>query len=275
MVDPLEQLRNQLHGAEQIIADLQAGQASPGGDFAGAPVDAVDQLRSGRRNLRDLNDNFEEEIANIVEREQRRIARDLHDSLGSLLTAIDLRLSTLRQDVKAGKLPDPDGIDLISGLCREAITRSRTLTRGLFPVGEDPEELGRALADLVDSSDERFPLRCRFSYPRTISIRSPKVANQLYRIAQEATANAARHGGAQELVVALVKRRGELLLSVEDDGCGFDPAADSAADSRGLRIMRYRATTIGADFVIDSQPGNGTRIICRLSLSTLINADHE
>jgi signal transduction histidine kinase len=88
-------------------------------------------------------------------------------------------------------------------------------------------------------------------------------ASHLYRIAQEAVNNALKHAGGTGVRIALSSSAREIALSIEDNGCGFDPAAP-AHSGIGLHIMNYRASLIGASLSVNSVSGTGTRVICRL-----------
>jgi len=96
------------------------------------------------------------------------------------------------------------------------------------------------------------------------------MATHLHRIAQEAVRNAARHSKARRIDISLMKQPGMITLTVADDGIGLQPPSSRKAEL-GLRIMAYRASLIGADFRIDSTPGSGTCVICRLPINDLPN----
>ncbi|HEY5770386.1 MAG TPA: ATP-binding protein, partial [Terrimicrobium sp.] len=98
---------------------------------------------------------------------------------------------------------------------------------------------------------------------KLISVKDNVVATHLYRIAQEAISNAARHGRAETIVVALHRTVSETRLTITDDGCGLPPPADRSG-GMGLRIMRYRAELIGAVLTIEPAKGAGTFVKCVL-----------
>lgn len=207
---------------------------------------------------------MEREIRDAAEEERQRIARDLHDSLGSLLGAIHVRLEVLRSDVAEGRVPDREATEEISSLTQEAISRSRTLTRGLSPVGDDPYDLNAALKELVRGVGLHSGLDCRFVQSEPVRIDSRLAANQLYRIAQEALTNAVKHSGGGRVDVDLVEGEGEMRLIVEDDGRGFGANEGDPADAGvGLGIMEYRARDIGAELEVSSGSGAcGVRLVC-------------
>lgn len=91
----------------------------------------------------------------------------------------------------------------------------------------------------------------------------------LYRIAQEAVANAVRHGKAKHVVIRLNSKRTELEMSIKDDGIGMAHAGSKQTMGMGLRTMRYRAQALGAQLEIQSQPGAGTTVICNAPVQSL------
>ena len=120
-----------------------------------------------------------------------------------------------------------------------------------------------ALKELTENAASLFNNTCRFECATPISVKDNIVATHLYRIAQEAISNAARHGRATTIVVALRKTANETRLSVTDDGCGL-PAPAARSGGMGLRIMKYRAELIGAVLTIGAAKGAGTSVACAL-----------
>jgi signal transduction histidine kinase len=125
-------------------------------------------------------------------------------------------------------------------------------------------DLPAALEALAQDGERRFRIRCRFHRRGNVASIDSTVASHLYRVAQEAITNAVKHGPAAVVDIELRGESGALELTVIDDGkATLDP--DNFARGRGLRIMEYRARTIGAELAIDSNPtGSGLRIRCTL-----------
>ena len=123
--------------------------------------------------------------------------------------------------------------------------------------------LAAALQELAFRTQELFGIACRYAGPGSLPPLDVQAAGQLYRIAQEAATNAAKHGRAKHIEIRLAKERRGLLLSVRDSGRGL-PARKKSAPGLGLDIMRYRAGLIGATLSIDSQPRRGTTVNCLL-----------
>jgi signal transduction histidine kinase len=191
-------------------------------------------------------------------------AQDIHDSIGSLLTAINLRLKILGDEVAGGEAGAEETIRCISSMAQQAITQTRTLTRGLHPVGDDPGDLVAALRDLAATIDANASLECRFVCPEPVNIEDHRTANELYRIAQEAANNAVKHSGGSRLIIEFRDEDGLILLVVADDGEGFAPEEFRHSRGLGLRIMQYRASAVGAALRIVPRRPRGMRVVCEL-----------
>jgi signal transduction histidine kinase len=151
----------------------------------------------------------------------------------------------------------------IGGLIREGARQARMLSRGLSPVSLEADGLMSALKELTENASKLFNKSCQFECPRPVSIQDNIVATHLYRIAQEAISNAARHGRANKIVVALSRTDKETTLRITDDGTGL-PTTTARSDGMGLRIMKYRAEVIGASLTIGAAKNGGTSLVCTL-----------
>lgn len=209
---------------------------------------------------------LEREIIEIANREQQRIGSDLHDGLGQDLTGIALMLRSLAAQLDKGSLPRKGDVDEVIGLVNNAIESTRTLARGLSPVSPERGGLGVALQALADRWSERYGIPVRFnSECEGASARlDENAATHLYRIAQEALTNIARHSLATEVCIHLGPAQAgeELQLSIEDNGRGFERRAADESDGLGLKIMRYRAQMLGGDLVLEAAGPAGTAVRC-------------
>ena len=147
----------------------------------------------------------------------------------------------------------------------DAISQTRTLALGLHRVSEDPGALPVALKDLAKRTCSTTGLKCRFGTPdHDVAIKDSVTANHLFRIAQEAVNNAVRHSSATQVKIRLRRKSNSgLLLTIKDNGTGFDPK-EPKADCLGLHTMEYRARAIGAQLTIRRRKKNGTAVICKL-----------
>lgn len=214
--------------------------------------------------VHDITDRkqLQEELLETANREQRRIGSDLHDGLGQELTGIALLLRGLEERSARGGTLVPADIAEIVGLVNQAIQSTRMLARGLSPVEIERGGLGYALRALVARARDLYGLDIRFhsrgSQPITLDAAAK---THLYRIAQEALTNAARHARASRVIVRLRVEGQRVSLSIADDGVGLDPSADGGM---GLKIMRYRAALVGATLKFSVGRPGGTRIYCTL-----------
>jgi signal transduction histidine kinase len=218
----------------------------------------------------------EQEILDIAGRERRAIGRDLHDGLGQELTGVALMLRGL-----AGRVQErfPESLESIQEICdvvNRSIENARSLARGLLPV-RDTGGLAPALQELAARSRELYGLEVDvlLEVSREVHFSEPE-ANHLYRIAQEALSNAARHGHASHVEIALSAARRAFLLCVSDDGEGM-PKPKAPYTGMGLNIMKYRAGMIGAKFEIVSRKPRGTvvRVTGEQSLTAAPVGSHQ
>lgn len=211
---------------------------------------------------------LEQRLLTAIDVEQQRIGADLHDGLGQKLTGLACLATALRDS-----LTDPQSAEqanLIAALSNDATVESRALARGLCPVQlEQAGGLLSALTELVDSTEMIHGVRCRLRAQAENFECDHLTGVQLYRITQEAINNALRHGQARNIEVSLVSQGDEHKLTIADDGKGFDTDPKNRLLKGGLRLMEYRATTIGGALTIDSEPGLGTRVICTFSASAV------
>ena len=197
--------------------------------------------------------------------ERARLARDLHDSVTQTVAGLGM-LAQAAQVQHARGLPALSGtLERIGTLAKEALAETRALLFELRPAALAEEGLAGALAKLVAAVQVRVDLP--ISYAGTATTRlSPETELAIFRIVQEALANACKYARATAITVTVAEADGQLTVTVADDGVGFDPAAPVApsADARwggmGLRAMRERAAAAGLALRVDSAAGFGTRI---------------
>lgn len=210
---------------------------------------------------------LEQRLLTVIDAEQQRIGADLHDGLGQKLTGLACLATALRDRLASGDAQNAEQANLIAALSNDATLESRALARGLCPVQlEQAGGLHSALTELVESTEVIQGVRCRFRSPPQFEC-DHLTGVQLYRISQEAINNALRHSAARNIEVTLLAQGGaDFRLMIADDGKGFDVDARPVRKG-GLRLMEYRANMIGGTFVVDSQPGLGTRVMCEFSIA--------
>ncbi len=217
---------------------------------------------------------LEREILEISNREQRRIGHDLHDGVCQQLAGIALMTATLADKLEEKAAPESVQIERISGLINQAISQTRGVARGLFPVRLEENGLVSVLEELAVNSSELFKISCRFSTTSPPAVVDNETALHLYYIVLEAVANAAKHSNAKNIAICLAAVKDHYALSVRDDGQGFAPGSQ-AQTGMGIRIMQYRARVIGATLTLRSTPGSGTDVTCMfLAVPRLPAPDH-
>jgi len=218
------------------------------------------------RRLREL----ERDIVNASEREQQRIGADLHDGLCQYLAGIACVTGSLRDDLSERFQPESETAAELHGLLRDAIVQARNIARGIAPVHMDEAGLASALEDLAATTARLQDVDCTFESEGDVLIENREISTHLYRIAQEATSNALRHGRASAVAIRLGINAGELILTIDDNGIGIDPTR-SPGSGMGLRSMQYRAGVLDGEIEISALPGSGTRVCCRAPLPAPAN----
>lgn len=206
---------------------------------------------------------LEREVIESCAREQRRIAYDLHDGVGQQVVGIALSAKLLEEQLRPDRPAEADKASAIVRLAKEAARQARITARSL----EGPDGVGdlkTALESLAMSISENCRIRITVkANGESLPVSAP-VAAQLYRIAQEAVRNAIEHGAAREVLIQLTFGQCDMLLTVQDDGEGFNTKTNG--HGMGLRIMRYRAQCVGGSCDVRTGPGTGTTVHCRVPL---------
>ncbi len=192
--------------------------------------------------------------------ERRRIGRELHDDLGQRLTGISLSAAALAAQLQKEAPMLAERADMLERETSHAIACVRNLAHGLMPVPSGAGGLREALANLAQDVSSLTHIRCTFDYDDPVTIDDEDIATNLYRIAQEALTNAIRHGKASRVSIHLDYVEGKGVLSIADDGTGFDAAnvQRGGGGGSGLTIMKYRASVSGYVLSITSTIGYGT-----------------
>jgi two-component system sensor histidine kinase UhpB len=190
----------------------------------------------------------------VQEGERQRIARELHDEVGQTLTGVMLQVEGL-----AGRIPDElrQQLDELRETARHGTEEVRRIARRLRPEALEDLGLESALAALAAAIGEQAQLRIERRLEPGLPL-SQEQELVVYRIAQEALTNVARHADATEVQLHLERTNGRAILTVRDDGGGLPPGAHRS--SQGIRGMRERAMLIGAQLTIGKPAAGGTEI---------------
>ena len=208
-------------------------------------------------------------LIDLLEEERRRIAGDLHDQVGQVLTSLKMDLENIRSAASVKELGLSGKLDEMCGKASCVMGDIKTISSALRPAVLDVFGLERSLVQLlkelepmgVETDFFRRGLPERFHREKELAF---------YRIAQEAIQNIMKHAGAQKVHVNFTRKKNVLSLSVEDNGVGFNPGKSTdfsnAKGALGLLIMQERALQQGGELTIDSAEGKGTHILVEIPL---------
>lgn len=247
-----------LDGLRTARRELEARVSERTRDLAAANAELTSEIAERQR--------LEREIIDVAEREQMRIGQELHDGLGQQLTAVAFLAEVLAHKLDARQEPLAADAARIERLVSEAVSQARMLARGLDPVELDASGLMAALAQLAETARSVFGIDCLFRCEDPVPVRDASVAINLYRIAQEAVTNAAKHSGGRQLAIELAQDAATLRLRIADDGVGMAAGLEPRT-GMGLRTMRYRARLIGATLSIEGSPAGGVSVLLSLPVS--------
>ncbi len=223
---------------------------------------------SERRRLEEARRQFVEDVVTAQEDERARVARELHDSIGQVLTSLSLQLR-----VAADRTRDPGAYRQLLHLLKlsEAATaEASALAMGLRPPALDDLGVIAAIEEHVSEVGSRHGLRVDLhARGHQEKDRLPStVETAMYRITQEALTNVLKHARATAVSILIDRRPEAVRLVIEDDGAGFDPNASRAQRTTpgglGLPGIKERAVLLGGDFRVESSPGEGTALYVTL-----------
>jgi PAS domain S-box-containing protein len=225
---------------------------------------AEKKILEGKINLHLLTARLSE----VEEMERKRIARELHDLVGQNLTALNMNLN-----IALGLVPEEvkskiaSRLEVAQALLEETTQHIRNLMTQLQPPLLDDFGLVAALhwygERLMELAGVEVVIEGGEFFPR----QAVTIETVVFRIAQEALANVAKHSGSKQATIRLIRMEGEIHLTVEDTGRGFIFKGFQIADQKGgwgLATMKERAMALGGDLLVVSQPGKGTRIELQL-----------
>ena len=218
--------------------------------------------------IRDLTDRkqLEEKILHISEEEQHRIGQDIHDDLCQQLAAIGCLAKVAHQQLIKAKRSEADSLEEIVQLVTQANGRARQMSRGLMPVVLDSAGLMAALRELAQGTERIFRVSCPFRCERPVQVMDNKVATQLFRIAQEAVANAIKHSHADRIEISLNRDNEQLVLIIRDNGIGIPDNVTGRRTGMGLLTMSHRARMVGGSLTATSDEYGGTLVHCSVPL---------
>ncbi len=230
-----------------------------------------DDLKRQQHELRELSAR----VLEAREEEKMRIARELHDELGQLLTALKMDLSWLRERLPAGETAQK--ADEMAQMLDQTVSSTRRISADLRPLMLDDLGLVEAAGWLVEDFARRSGIRveARIAEDLPVEAISRSASTTVYRAVQESLTNIARHSGAKHAWVLIEVDEGALYVEVEDDGRGIAPQDLAKARSLGLKGMRERVAYLGGALEIGRAPRGGTRLRLRMPLRGMLPAERE
>jgi signal transduction histidine kinase len=219
-----------------------------------------------RRQMRDLYMR----LAHVEDDERRTLHAELHDQVGANLAALRLELDVAASLLSRNEAPSVERhLGGARAVAAETMAMARDLMAGLRPPALDDFGLVAALRALAESQSSRLNLQIDVAGDDVTPRPGRLVEISLFRIAHEAVMNAARHASATRVAVAIAERDSRVILTVSDDGVGFDlDAPGTDQDHWGLKNMRERAHAIGGTLHVETAPGAGTRVTADVPCET-------
>ncbi len=249
-------MENEYKTKEQLVAELAELRQRV------AELEAAD---AEHRQLQALS----RQMVEAQEAERRRLARELHDQVGQNLTNLSINLNIVRSQLPAEAAAGAVArLDDSLRLVEETMERTRDVMAELRPSVLDDYGLVSALHWYGGQFASRTGIAVAVEGQKPDPRLAARVENALFRIAQEALTNVAKHAQATRATVTLQEDGETVRLVIADDGVGFDPARLAAPDGSrgwGLAIMRERAEAVGGRCRIESRPGQGTRVIVEVA----------
>ena len=212
------------------------------------------------------------------EEERRRIAREIHDGLGQILTAVKFNLEIL-EDTLAGGSDERKRLEEVKNLLDNAMNEAREISYNLMPSVLDDFGLAPALQLFCEQFSTRRNIDVQFHAHGLARRLDPSIEIGLYRIAQEALNNVAKHAGATESTVQIIMHEEGIRMTIEDNGKGIAIRSQTVRrpgqEGMGLVSMRERAGSFNGILTIDSTPGKGTVVTAEIPLAKSERAQKE
>lgn len=257
---------------EPIEIALDSSQGVRCYEFENLPLNDWRGLEVGRLLLlRDVTEQkkiraqvLEQQRALAILQERERLARELHDSTGQVLSYVSMQTQAIRKLLGNGRFADAETqLDRLTAVAAEAHADIReSILKLKTGSGSTVQFLG-ALKEYLDTYSDNYGLHAELALQKDLSAEdfTPDTSVQLLRVVGEALTNARKHSGANRVQVSLVREGQHARIVIADDGYGFDASQLAASESHfGLAFMQERMAQVGGDVKIDSRPGGGTHV---------------
>ncbi len=208
---------------------------------------------------------LEEDLLEISDREKRSIGQNLHDALVQNLAGIAFLSKLMANNLKKKSLAQSKDAMEITKLLQSAIDQTRGIARGLYPIQIEEEGWMAALEEFANHTTALFKVPCEFQCDYPVDLPDIEYATHVYRIVQEAVNNAIKHGKPEKIIIDVTQSDGRILVSVRSRGKKSPPSdrkTPGTGKGMGMRIMKYRASMIGASLDFQFHTKDGSLVTC-------------
>jgi signal transduction histidine kinase len=204
-------------------------------------------------------------VMEAEEKERQRIAKDLHDGVGQMMSAAKMNLSAIGNELSFANEDQEQSFERIMNLVDESCKEVRTVSHQMMPNLLLKSGLGKAVADFIDKIDRRV-LKVRLHTEGLNERLNETVEIVMYRVLQECVNNVIKHSGATELDISIIRDVDGISTTIEDNGKGFNSSQLNSDAGMGVRNMRARVEYVKGTIDFDSTPGNGTLVAIHIPL---------
>jgi signal transduction histidine kinase len=224
----------------------------------------MSRLKEQQQSLAEANTRLTHHASTLehlaTSRERNRVARELHDTLAHTLSGLSVQLEAVKAYWDVDPQKARSTLERSLQAAHSGLGETRRALQALRASPLDDLGLSLAVRTMVEDAAARTNLALNSSVADKLPSLSPDVEQCIYRVAQEAVTNAARHAKAKTLTVNLESTEGKVTLTVHDDGVGFDVEKRDKANHYGLEGMQERAQLVGGEITVTSKPGEGTTV---------------
>jgi signal transduction histidine kinase len=269
---PYRELETKMKAAAELIHALRTQQVDA---IVGERHIMLVRLKQAEENLKSSRNQLRALAAYLLsarENERAVIARELHDEFGQALTSLQLGLSWISRKLIPGQQPLQEKIRSLSATTTSLIRSVKNIASELRPSVLDELGLVKTLKSEAREFEGHTGIQCRFKTNTAKAKFDRSAAVAIFRIVQAALTNVARHAHASRVLIALIKRKNDLILTVMDNGKGIAMKLIHRHDSLGITGMRERALALGGTFTLGGSRTRGTKLTVQIPLSRVIIA---
>jgi PAS domain S-box-containing protein len=229
-------------------------------------IDTLGDLLGNMLEVKGTEQKIIATIMNTEDRERKRISKEVHDSLGQTLSAIALNMDKVNQGVSILSEKQQERFTNLTNLINQAVNESRNIAHNLMPSTLNDFGYSLAVENMIDSFKGATDTQFKFYTNYKSGELDQSTELGLYRITQEAVNNSIKHSNAKTVTIQLMCYPDIIILTIEDDGTGFDPKKSNSISRFGLNSMENRARSLNAEFSLDSETGKGTVVTLQIHI---------